>query len=286
MHSLGVLLFSIPHIQVLIISVIVVFALEVVLYNYRKSVKEEYRGQKPEVLSIEEAERVSLHYFSKLHIVGLVRTSYSIVIIMTLIAVYDIRAFSFFAVAFGAIIIALRDVIVSVIAYPHVVLSYDIGDDVRVGGVFGEIVRVRLLSTQLAGKDERGEHNGKLHIIPNSRFLLESVEKQEIKNRSYRKIELCPVFNPEEYEITFTEWLPLLKTKLDATLTKRSLKDVGNFKSHAGMRYKLHYDYDKDGYVVVHISFISSSKTAFEKKEQIINFIESTRCKKDCESKL
>lgn len=280
MYSFLLTLFSIPHAKVLSLSIVIIALFEGILYNYRKSIKEEYRGQKPEVLSIEEAERVSLQYFSKLHIVGLVRTSYIVVIIMTLIAVYDIRAFSFFAVAFGAIIIALRDVIVSLIAYPHVVLSYDIGDDVRVGGVFGEIVRVRLLSVQLAGKDERGEHNGKLHIIPNSRFLLESVEKQEIKNRSYRKIEFCPVFNPEEYEITFAEWLPLLKTKLDATLTKRSLKDVGNFKSHAGMRHKLHYDYDKDGYVVVHISFISSSKTAFEKKEQIISFIESTKSQK------
>lgn len=268
---------NIPHLKVLFAALLFIGVLEAILYNYRRTVKDEYKDKKPDILSFEEAERASLQYFSKLHVVGLVRTSYFVVIGMAFIALYDIRAFSFFAVAFGAIIIALRDVIVSLLAYPHVVLSYDIGDDVRVGGVFGEIVRVRLLSTQLAGKDDKGEHNGKLHIIPNSRFLLEPVEKQEIKNRSYRKIELNPVFIAEEYAISFNDWLPMLKTKLDATLTKRSLKDVGNFKSHAGMRYKLHYDYDEDGNVVIHISFISSMKTSFEKKEQIISFIESTK---------
>jgi hypothetical protein len=56
-------------------------------------------------------------------------------------------------------------------------------------------------------------------------------------------------------------------------------KDVGNFKSYAGMKYKLHYDYDEDGYVLVAISFISSTKTALPKKESIISFIESTKMK-------
>jgi hypothetical protein len=268
---------KIPHLKFLFAIVGFIVILEVILYNYRRKVKTDYKAKKPDILSFEEAERASLQYFSQLHVTGLVRTSYIVVLGMLLVALYDVRAFSFFAVAFGAILIALRDVIVSMVAYPHVVLSYDIGDDVKVASQFGEIVRVHLLSTHLAGKDERGEHDGKLHVIPNSRFILEPVEKQDVKNRSYRKIELRPVFNPEEYEISFDVWLSLLKEKLNTLLSKRSLKDVGNFKSHSGLKYKLQYEYDKDGCVVIQISFITSVKSLQDKKEQIVSFIESTK---------
>jgi hypothetical protein len=204
---------------------------------------------------------------------------------MLLIAFYDVRAFSFFAVALGAIIIALRDVIISLLAYPHVVLVYDIGDDIRVNGLFGEIVRVQPFSTHIAGKDERGDYDGKLHAIPNAKFLLESVERQEIKNSNQRRVVLHALYKQEEYRDAFDVWLLTLKKVLDESLPKRSLKDVGNFKSYAGMKYKLHYDYDEDGYVLVIISFISSTKTALSKKEAIISFIESTKNKQKTERK-
>ena len=276
------LLRAIPHVKILMITFFVIVFLESVLYLYRSAITEQYKSKKSEILSSEEAERESLRYFSKLHIVSIVRMMYFFILVMILIATYDIRAFSFFAVAFGAIIIALRDVIISLLAYTHVVFSYDIGDDIRISGVFGEIVRVRPLSTQIAGKDERGDYNGKLQIIPNSKFLLETIERQEIKNGTHRIVTLQALYNREEYVDPFSEWLPLLKSTLDTILSKRSLKDVGNFKSYAGIKYKLHYDYDKDGYVIITISFISSTKTALDKKEKIIAFIESTKhCNKE-----
>jgi hypothetical protein len=200
---------------------------------------------------------------------------------LVLIALYDIRAFSFFAFALGAFIIALRDVLISLLAYPHIIISYDIGDDVRIGGVLGEIVRVRPLSTQLAGKDDNGDYNGKLQIIPNSKFFLEMVERQEIKNGNQRMVTVSAMYNREEQIKSFDEWLTSLKNMLDQTLSKRSLKEVGNFKSYAGLRYKLHYEYDKHGIILAKISFISKTRAALEKKEKIVMYLESIKSPKE-----
>lgn len=271
--------FSLHHFKVLLISTIIIFLVESILFGYRKFIVKKYKHKKSTILSPEEAEKETLTYFSKLHIISIVRVVYVSVIIMVLVALYDVRAFSFFAVALGAIIIALRDVLISLLAYPHIVLAYDIGDDVRVQAVFGEIVRVKPLSVQLAGKDVNGDYDGKLHTIPNARFILDPIEQQEIKNSNQRRVVLHALYKQEEYTNSFDVWLAVLKNTLDETLPKRSLKDVGNFKSYAGMKYKLHYDYDEDGYVLVAISFISSTKTALPKKESIISFIESTKMK-------
>lgn len=270
-------LLLIPHVKALLVSMVIVITLEVTLLSYRKFIVKKYKHKKSTILSPEEAEKEALTYFSKLHIISVVRVLYVSVIMMFLLALYDVRAFSFFAVALGAIIIALRDVIISLLAYPHVVLAYDIGDDVRIQSILGEVVRVRPLSVQLAGKDNNGDYDGKLHTIPNARFLLEPVERQEIKNSNQRRVVVRALYKREEHEQPFDMWLSTLKETLDETLPKRSLKDVGNFKSYAGMNYKLHYDYDEDGYVLVAISFISTVKTAFPKKEAIISFIESTK---------
>ena len=272
-------LISIPHMKELFVSVFIVVTLEVTLLSYRRFIVKKYKHKKSTILSPEEAEKETLTYFSKLHIISIVRVLYVSVIVMFLLALYDVRAFSFFAVALGAIIIALRDVIISLLAYPHVVLAYDIGDDIRIQSILGEVVRVRPLSVQLAGKDNNGDYDGKLHTIPNARFLLEPIERQEIKNSNQRRVVIRALYKGEECEQSFDAWLSTLKGMLDETLPKRSLKDVGNFKSYAGMKYKLHYDYDEDGYVLVAISFISSTKTALPKKESIISFIESTKMK-------
>ncbi|MEN9881243.1 MAG: hypothetical protein RLZZ308_426 [Candidatus Parcubacteria bacterium] len=268
---------NIPHAKALFLSVVIVSFLEVILLVYRATIVKKYKHKKSTILSQEEVEKETLTYFSKLHIISIVRVIYFTLLIMMLIALYDVRAFSFFAVAFGAIIIALRDVIISLLAYPHVLLTYDIGDDIRVSGIFGEVVRVYPLSTHLAGKDDKGDYDGKLHTIPNAKFVLEAVERQEIKNSNQRRVVLQVLYKREEYIESFMVWLSMLKKILDDTLPKRSLKDVGNFKSYAGMKYKLHYDYDEDGYVVVTLSFVSSTKTALAKKESIISFVESIK---------
>jgi hypothetical protein len=159
----------------------------------------------------------------------------------------------------------------------YVLANYDIGDDVKIGVVLGEIVRIRPLMTSIAGKDKQGDFDGGLHHIPNSKFITETVERQEIKNNNYRRVTLQALYSNEFFVEEFSSWLTNLKKYLDETLVKRSLKDVGNYKSYVGIKYKLHYDYDDDGNIVISISFIARTKNAALRKEEIIEYIESTR---------
>jgi hypothetical protein len=129
----------------------------------------------------------------------------------------------------------------------------------------------------VAGKDTYGDFNGILHRIPNSKFITEIVERQEIKDNNYKCVNLQAIYSNELFEDTFSVWLTNLKKYLDGALTKRSLKDVGNYKTYAGIKYKLFYNYNEDGEIVISISFISRIKNAALRKEEIIEYIESTR---------
>lgn len=273
--------FTIPHLVALVAVLVTLVVAELILGWYKLKVSREYKEKKKAITEIEEAERESVRYFSKLHSISIVRISYIGVLALILIALYDIRAFSFVAVAFGAILIALRDVIVSLLSFPHILIHYDIGDDIKIGGVLGEIVRFKTFSVHLAGKDDNGDYNGKLHIVPNIKFVTEIVEQQEIKNSTYRRVTLKALYNKEEYVDEFSVWLPKLKETLSDILHTRSMNEVGNYKTYAGLAYKLSYDFDEDGLIIVTISFIARGKVTSEKKEDIVSYIESTKKKEE-----
>lgn len=250
---------------------------ELCIRFYKNNLKKEFRAKKELIHSGEEAELVSLEHFNRLQNADIVRIIVTIVLLIAVLSVADLRTFSFLAVTLGAIIISLRDYIISLISYIYVLANYDIGDDVKVGLVLGEIVRIRPLMTSIAGKDKHGDFDGGLHHVPNSKFITETVERQEIKNNNYRRVTLQALYSNEFFIEQFSPWLTNLKKHLDDTLVKRSLKDVGNYKSYVGIKYKLHYDYDDDGNIVVSISFISRTKNAALRKEEIIEYIESMR---------
>jgi Mechanosensitive ion channel len=276
--------FSIPTHLIAYGACFVLYVLfEVGIRSYKTKLKKEYHNKKELIHSSEDAERVSLEHFNKLQTIDVARIITSLFFLMIVLSIADVRTFSFLAVTIGAIIISLRDYIISLISYVYVLANFDIGDDVKIVTVLGEIVRVRPLTTSIAGKDEHGDFDGGLHHIPNSKFITEVVQRQEIKNNNYRRVTLQALYSNELFKDGFSLWLTNLKEHLDIALIKRSLKDVGNYKSYAGIKYKLHYDYNDDGEIVVSISFISRTKHAVLRKEEIIEYIENTkRVASDC----
>ncbi len=256
---------------------VVYVVFELCIRWYKNRLKKEFRAKKELIHSGEEAELVSLDHFNKLQNADIVRIILTIILLIAVLSIADLKTFSFLAVTLGAIIISLRDYIISLVSYVYVLANYDIGDDVKIGVVLGEIVRIRPLMTSIAGKDKQGDFDGGLHHIPNSKFITETVERQEIKNNNYRRVTLQALYSNEFFVEEFSSWLTNLKKYLDETLVKRSLKDVGNYKSYVGIKYKLHYDYDDDGNIVISISFIARTKNAALRKEEIIEYIESTR---------
>lgn len=250
---------------------------EIAVRSYKQKLKNEYRAKKESIHSSEEAEKVSLEHFNQLQNIDITRIVVGVALLVVILSVADVRTFSFLAVAIGAIIITLRDYVISLVSYVYVLANFDIGDDIKIGHVLGGIVRIRPLNVSIAGKDAHGDFNGILHHIPNSKFVTEVVERQEIKDNNYRAVTLEALYSNELFEDAFSIWLTKLKEHLDEVFTKRSLKDVGNYKTYAGIKYKLYYTYNEDGDIVVSISFIARTKNATLRKEEIIAYIETLR---------
>lgn len=269
--------FSSQHILALSILLGIALVGEMLIRRYKHKVQELYQVEKSTIESIEEVEKSSIVYYNRLQAIDVVRIVLWVALGLSLITVYDVRAFNFLTVAIGAIIIALRDVIISFLSYVYVIGNYDIGDDVRIGGVLGEVVRMKPLHVSIAGKEESGDYNGRLFHIPNAKFITEVVERQELKAMNYRRVSIQAIYNKDAFGMDFDEWLTKVKAQLEELLPKRTLKDVGNYKGYAGLRYKMNYDYDEDGEVIVKISFICNPKKAITKKEEVIAFIESMR---------
>jgi Mechanosensitive ion channel len=251
--------------------------MEIALYLAKHRIQKTRDDQRLQTSSAQGVERISLEYFRKIQRLTVIRFwVYAALILFTLLA-YDVKAFSFFALAAGALVLTLKEQVQSLIAYFNISSSYEIGDDVRIKGTLGEIIRIKPLSVQMLGKEDNGEYDGKLISIPNFHFSNEFVERQELKSDNYRRALITAVYNKESFGIPFTEFITSLKHFLDEYLPVRSPGQVGNYKSFAGHKYKLNYEYDDEGDVMVKIRWISSPKLATERKERVVTFIEQLR---------
>ncbi len=264
-------------ILILLFCILIYIVFELGIRYKKNSIKRKYRERKGTIHSGGEAEQVSLEHFNKLQSLDITRIAAILLLIVIIFSFANVTSFSFLAVALGAIIITLRDYVLSLISYVYVLANFDIGDDIKIGQVLGSIVRIRPLMVSIAGKNSYGDLDGALYHIPNSKFISEIVERQEIKDHNYKCVSLEVIYSNELFEDMFSVWLKNLKKHLDDIFTKRSLKDVGNYKTYAGIKYKLFYNYNEDGDIVVNISFITRIKNAATKKEEIIEYVESTR---------
>lgn len=255
-------------------------AIESLLRIAKHRLKGTFDQRKDVANDARDVEQISLQYNKKAQVIDLVRLAIVIFTILLGCLLYDVQLFSYMLVALGAIIIAMRETVNSLFGYLFVLSHYDIGDDVRVNGTLGEVVRIKPVLTSLAGKDDTGEYNGKLINVPNFYFLNNLVERQELKTDNYRRVVIQAVFNPELYSVSFSDWLKKTKAFLDAELPMRKLEHVGNYRGFAGTRYKMNYDYDDDGEVLVKISFIADPAKALLRKESIVAFIESLKVSK------
>lgn len=261
---------------VILFGIIIVIAESVLrLLGYRlKQWRDRTQDQLGET---EEFETVSLQYFRKTQRLAIARFWIYIALAVFASLLYDIHTFSYLALVAGGLLIIFKESVVSFFSYFSITSRYEIGDDVRIKDALGEIIRIRPLSVSFMGKEESGDYNGKLIVIPNYLFVTEIVERQELKRNNYRMIKLVAIYDRSMFSISFEKFFTQLKSFLDENLPKRNSLQVGHYKTFAGHRYKLTYDYNEIGNVLVTVRFISSPARASEYKELIISFIESLR---------
>lgn len=262
----------------LIIGALILLALfEVFLRLKKKKIRSKYKYNKKHVEDFEDMEKVWIEYYREDQKIFSSRIVGILFVVAIILISLDIKTFSVLAIVAGTIIIVLRDYIFSFISFFYVISIYKIGDDIRNNEILGEIVRINPLYVAVAGKDEDGEYNGKLHRIPNMFFASQKTEIQELKIEDYRRVVLNIIYTRERFEDNFENWLNKLRAFLEEHLPSRTWERVGHFKGYLGLKYKLNYDYNDKGEVIVHISFIARYPKNTEQKERIIEFVESLR---------
>lgn len=250
---------------------------ETVLFILRQRLSRAHHIEQKNAGSSAEAEDLASAYYRKRQVLGLIRAGVLLVALLIAALLYDIQAFGVLALALGAIVVVQKENINSLVAYFFVLSNFKVTDDIKVGDTLGEIVRISPFMTVLAGKEDNGESNGQLIHIPNYRLITETVRQQELKSTTYRRVVIRAVYIPGQFSVNFDEYLTQARVFLDEFLPKRGLDRVGNFRSFAGSQYKINFDYDEDGYIAVRIAFISRPYDVVDRKEQIIEFLESMR---------
>ncbi|MEN9852501.1 MAG: hypothetical protein RI996_444 [Candidatus Parcubacteria bacterium] len=262
----------------ILLIVLFILVVELILRLSKKKISTEYATKVEMTERFGDIEGASLRYYRLNQHIDIARVVVISLGISALIFVFNVQAFSVLAVATGAIILVLREPITSFVAYFYIVSVYDIGDDIRVKGFLGEIVRQRPLYTALAGKDDNGDYNGKLTLIPNNILMNDIVEEQELKVDAYRRVSMPIYYIHNTFREAYPEWNTKFRAFLDELLPiRKTVGGVGNYKGYVGLRYKTRTDYSEKGDILITLSFISKPEKIASYKQQIVEYIESTR---------
>ncbi len=259
------------------ILILVFVGIEFSLRRLKDEKRKEFKTKKLDIESLEEIEDISIEHYRQLQSIDSTRFIFILIGAVAVLGVFNVQSFNIVAVAAGALILALRESLLSFVAYFYILSNFKLGDDIRINGALGEIVRVKPLYTSLAGKDENGEYNSKLSNVPNFMFLNQTIEQQQLKSDDYRKVLLQVLYTKDTFSDSFDIWISKMELHLNELLPKRIMTKVGHFKGYAGVKYKMHFDYNDKGEVVVRISFIAKSRKAQNFKESIIRFVESLK---------
>ena len=240
-------------------------------------VRRRYQYETKDLTSLDEVQAVSLVYFRRRQILDIIRALLLMLTALIGVLFYNIQAFSFLALALGAVVLNQKENINSIIGYFYLLSNYNVGDDIGIIGTLGEIVRVGLFQTILAGKDANGEYNGKRVSVPNYQFLLNVIDRQDLKTNTYRQVVVQIPYARATFGMSFDEFLGKLRPYLDELLPKRNLARVGSYRGFAGSQYKINFDYNDAGLLIVNIAFVSRARDAIERKESILIFIEGLK---------
>lgn len=264
-------------------SALILFVIisQAIIWFLKFRLRRRYAHQTTDLADMEEAHRVATSYFRRRQMLDVVRAVLLLVSLLVGVLFYNIQAFSFLALALGAVVINQKENINSIIAYFYLLANYQVGDDISIviGAYdsFGEIVRISLFHTIIAGKDAGGEYNGKRISVPNYQFLLNPTEQQSLRPDTHRLVKMEIAYSPELHGQPFDEFLTGLRAFLNELLPKRTLRQVGSFRGFAGMQYKLDFDSTASGAVMLNLSFISRARDVAERKERIVGYLDDLR---------
>jgi small-conductance mechanosensitive channel len=248
---------------------------EIALWYFRRQRKQAFAQAKHSARNGAELESLTLEYNKRNQVAGVFRLGLYLFAAFVSVLIYNIQAFSFLVLGFGAVLVVLRESVMSLIAYFYILFAYDVGDDIRIGETLGEISRISPLYMSVVGKDETGEYNGKLITVPNYMFFQQRVERQELKSMNYRRTSILWTYNRAHIKTDFMEIVRGFRQFLDELLPVRHADEIGYFRNYAGRRYRLVLDYNADGFPTIRVTFVAHPDDMSLLREKMIGFLES-----------
>jgi hypothetical protein len=263
-----------PHLlgEIVIVGLLVLAELGIRYVRARR--RQAFEHEKRTAANARELEGITLEHNRRNQLLGVFRLVAYIAALFLIILAYDIQAFSYFVLGVGAILVILRESVSSFVAYFYILAIYDVGDDIKIGDTLGEISRIAPLYTSLVGKEESGEYNGKLTLVPNYLFLQQKTERQELKTTNFRRASILWTYDREHARISFAESVHELRAFLDELLPMRSAEEIGFFRNYAGRRYRLGLDFNAEGKPTVRVAFVAHPDDSSALREKIIGYLE------------
>lgn len=263
-----------PFLRVGILLICIGLA-EVAIWYYRRMRRGGFAEAKHSAKNARELETLTLEYNKRNQMAGVFRLAVYLLSAFISVLIYDIQAFSFLLLGVGALLVVMRETVVSLFAYFYILFTYDVGDDIKIGETLGEISRISPLYISVVGKDENGEYNGKLITVPNYLFLQQRVERQELKSTNYRRTSILWTYNRAHMKADFMPIVGDFRKFLDELLPVRLADEIGYFRNYAGRRYRLVLDYDEDGFPTIKVMFVARPDDVSMLREKIIGFLEA-----------
>lgn len=256
-------------------AIMIVILVEIIIAILKRKRKKQYLA--PEVNPSKSKNNENyLIYYKKYQTLSTIRALVLIFAGWFILAESNQNFWSFFAIGIWAIIITFQPMIQSIIVYFTVLLQYTAGDTIRIGDKQWEIISIKPLMLGISGMTDNGEHDGNFYLIPNKVIFESGIQKISLRAKNIQKVMMTFVYNQKVFWISFDDMLFQLETFLTERLPQRSMAEVGYFKSYSGHRYKLNYDFsmEKEGGVVVTITFLEKLWKMREVKREIVSFLE------------
>ena len=269
-----------------ILIIIWYYIIELILKNNVKKVKKEINKKysEEELENIENIDSLDqdlyIEYYKRKNIIKFLRLAIAFSIVWSFILFKIPWIFSFLAIAIWAIIITFKETILSFFGFFYVTAHFRIWENIVLwdqnNTIRWEIIYINILNIGLIWKNENWEHNWQFYTVPNFKFILENIKREELGIWKYKKEEFEIYFNNNLFKIPYEEFLSRLKEFLDENLVKNNINNVWNYKSFIWYKYKLRFKYEKE-YLIIKINIVEKQRAILDIQNKIALFVESNK---------
>lgn len=173
-----------------------------------------------------------LKYYRKIQSLDIFRALSLLAVIFIIFTFKTNNSINFLVIGIGALLVILKDFILSTIAFFIIIRRYKIGDTLGINDIQGQIIYIRMLGVGILGKDNDGDNTGRMFVIPSFKFLTETIKKEDLHADSIRKELLKIPYISKSFEPDFATFIRSLENFLDSELKTLSKRNCGNYQTY------------------------------------------------------